>query len=69
MTGNSIFDWSKFKIPSAPVMNWFAVSAPFNIWTIILRLLRPVFRLINVIDPSIVRMCFFFYVTVSFSTI
>ena len=38
MTGNNIFDWSKFKIPSVPVL----IGSPFNVWTIIMRLGRPV---------------------------
>ena len=31
-----------------PGFDWFTVSAPFNVWTIILRLWRTVLRLINV---------------------
>ena len=37
MTGNNIFDWSKFKIPSVP----FFIGSPFNFMIIILRLWRP----------------------------
>ena len=37
MTGNNIFDWSKFKIPSVPIL----IGSPFNFMIIILRLWRP----------------------------